>query len=160
MRSEHMKAFTTLSVKAIQKSAVLAQTASDPERETQIEFSTTSVAHGEIADLVQPSAISSWTGPNGTCKCPRNQNLSGLCGDGAALLPLASRPYSSSRSDKVSTEFCVLDGVSTKALHALAGSTRIGEDHEESADPEEDDVIAAADWLEVTHAMLDAAHTP
>lgn len=159
IKSEHMKALRAPSVNSCDDSAVLPQTTSHPQGEHQSELlQSTSVAHGKVFDLVRTSEESSWTGSDAKGNSAANQDpAAAICRAGAAMAPVASRSYPGSQSDTGSDNACIRKGVATEALDPLPTSAGLDEYHDDYPESE-DDEVAAADWLEVTHAMLDAGH--
>lgn len=153
-----MKAFTKQSIDSTRDGAGLRQTFSSPHGQTKREISASGVAHRDVVSLVPASPDSSWTDCNATRECRQDLNLAGnLCLAGATSAPLVSPPYASSQSGTDFDSDCSNDVVPTRAVDSLSSSVGIGGYHEGIAEPESDE-IAAADWLEVTYAMLDTVH--
>lgn len=153
-----MKALTPVPVNYIDDSAGLTQTTIDPQGETAMEVSPGSAAHGEVADPVQAPLGGSWTGSNAKSKGAEDHHHAiAISCAGNATASLASQSHPSSQWETGADNTCVVDDVATTVLSTLARSARVGGHSEHTAEVE-DDEVAAADLLDVIHAMWDALH--
>lgn len=159
LKSEHMKAFTTLSADATHDSVGLMQPARNPHGHIKVQNSSTSFAHGESVELVPASPPSSCADRNATIECKQSEDLAGgTCFAVAASTSFGSPSYLRSQPDARLNASCGVTGDFARDYVPSLRPSGIGGHHEGVAEPG-DDEVAAEDWLEVSYAMLDEVHT-
>lgn len=152
-----MKAFTIPPADSPHDSAGLAQTTSGTDPKVRDGISAVRSGLGESFDPVT-SSPSSWADSKLTSSDePSRDSARGIRRAGATLTPLEPPLYPSSQPDTEFGSNFGTRGVSVGDPVSLSGSAGVRRHLQDPTEPE-DDEIAAADWLEVSHAMLDTVH--
>ncbi|CAM9724096.1 unnamed protein product [Scytosiphon promiscuus] len=153
IKSKHMKAFTALSVNSVHEGADFPKTAVNAHEAIQSEtLKSAGVAHGDIPDPVQPgpNARDNWIGSDSPVEA--------ACRVGPAMVPRASRFAAGAEPGEESANPWIHSGMPPWAPYLSPNSACSAGQDKDHTEPD-DDEIAAADWLEVTHAMSDAVDT-
>ncbi|CAN0168140.1 unnamed protein product [Scytosiphon promiscuus] len=160
VKSDHMKAFTALSVDSGNCGVSLTQADRDPHGLMKTESFPANFAHEESASLVPGSSRNSWAKPNAAGIFEERTNPAGAtsCGSKNVAHFCQASPFCSDGHScaRFALE-CGVAGVSIRNPASIPRPAGICGCHRHVAESE-DDEVGAADWLEASYAMRDEVH--